>query len=88
MDPKYFEPIPDGLPKAEAAARLKRQRHAEWGVAVCRLGGTLPDHKLIAELQRYINGEITIAQVAGVVDPPMAAAVQAIVTRERLSKAA
>ncbi|QHJ07681.1 antitoxin VbhA family protein [Hymenobacter busanensis] len=88
MDPKYFEPIPEGLPEADAAARLKRLRHAEWGIAVSRLGGTLPDPKLIAELQRYINGELTIAEVAGIVEPPASAAIQAIVTRERLSKAA
>ncbi|MCC2548395.1 hypothetical protein LJY25_18255 [Hymenobacter sp. BT175] len=88
MDTNFFNPIPDDLPPAEAEARRKRQGHAEWGIAVARLGGTLPAPKLLAELQRYIDGELTIAQVAGVVEPPQSPAIMAIQNREKLSNAA
>jgi hypothetical protein len=77
-----FDPLPEGLSDAEAAARLKRQRCAEWGVAVAALGGTPPDDAIISELQRYIDGEITLAEFAFADSFP---AYQAVVTRERLA---
>ncbi|SHJ81852.1 hypothetical protein SAMN02745146_0252 [Hymenobacter daecheongensis DSM 21074] len=76
-----FNPLPAGLSEAETAARLKRQRCAEWGVAVAALGGTPPSPEIISELQRYIDGEITLAEFALADEFP---AYQAVVTRERL----
>jgi hypothetical protein len=52
---KYFAPFPDGLSEAELAARQKRQRQAEWGVAVAALGGTVPGPEVLADLQRLIR---------------------------------
>ncbi|MFC7671086.1 hypothetical protein ACFQT0_29595 [Hymenobacter humi] len=37
-------------------ARARRQRHAEWGIAIARLGGTEPTPSLLAEFQAYIDG--------------------------------
>ncbi|RYU79122.1 antitoxin VbhA family protein [Hymenobacter persicinus] len=77
-----FNPLPEGLSEAEVSARLKRQRCAEWGVAVAALGGSPPSSEIIAELQRYVDGEITLAEFAFADDFP---AYQAVVTRERLA---
>ncbi|MCB2410798.1 hypothetical protein [Hymenobacter lucidus] len=91
MDSTYFKPISSALPEEEVAARLKRQRHAEWGIAVASMGGTGPRPELLHELQRYIDGELTIQQLAQLPYPPdvkASPAIQAILTRERLSNAA
>jgi|GEM_PF-5948551 len=77
-----FNPLPEGLSEAETTARLKRQRCAEWGVAVAALGGTPPSPEILSELQRYIDGDITLAEFAFADDFP---AYQAVVTRERLA---
>lgn len=60
---KYFAPISPDLPEAEQAACAKRQQHAEWGVAVSRLGGIDVEPELLQELQRYINGELSLAEL-------------------------
>jgi hypothetical protein len=91
MDSTYFKPIPADLPEPEVAARLKRQRHAEWGIAVASMGGTGPRPELVQELQRYVDGELTIQQIAQLPHPPnekISPALEAILTRERLSSAA
>ncbi|UOQ51697.1 hypothetical protein [Hymenobacter cellulosivorans] len=91
MESPYFKPIPADLPETEAAARLKRQRHAEWGIAVASMGGAGPKPELLHELQRYIDGELTIEQIAQLPYSPevqKSPAIQAILTRERLSSAA
>ncbi|MCB2377048.1 hypothetical protein LGH70_05610 [Hymenobacter sp. BT635] len=91
METPYFKPIPTDLPEQEAVARLKRQRHAEWGIAVASMGGTGPKPALLLELQRYIDGELTIQQIAQLPYPPevnQSTALQAILTRERLTNAA
>ncbi|TGE24353.1 hypothetical protein E5K00_03820 [Hymenobacter aquaticus] len=88
METPYFNPIPTDLPEQEAAARQKRQRHAEWGIAVASMGGTGPKPELLLELQRYIDGELTIQQIAQLPyssELGKSAALQAILTRERLS---
>ena len=51
------------MPEAARAARAKRQQHAEWGVAVCRLGDTEVAPELLAKLQRYINGELSLEEL-------------------------
>ncbi|TGE18051.1 hypothetical protein [Hymenobacter elongatus] len=91
MDPTYFKPISADLPEQEVAARLKRQRHAEWGIAVASMGGAGPKPELLLELQRYVDGELTIQQIAQLPHLPNdqgSPAIQAILTRERLSDAA
>jgi hypothetical protein len=60
MNCRYFTPISSHLPEAEQQARAKRQRHAEWGLAVARLGGTEPTAALLAELQLYIDGQVSL----------------------------
>lgn len=67
---KYFEAISSDLPEVEQAARAKRQRHAEWGVAVSRLGGTEVEPELLQELQRYINGELSLEELVRQDYPP------------------
>ncbi|RAK66984.1 hypothetical protein [Hymenobacter edaphi] len=90
MSSKYFHDIPADLPEAEQAARHKRQNHAEWGIAVAALGGTQPSAAILTELQRYIDGDLTIEQLAGLGHPPRpeTKAFEAVVQRERLSRAA
>lgn len=87
---KYFKDIAADLPEAEQAARQKRQNHAEWGIAVAALGGTIPSATILTELQRYIDGEMTIEELAGLGHPPRpeTKAFEAVVQRERLSRAA
>lgn len=69
-DSPYFKPLEAALPEEEQAARAKRQRHAEWGLAVARLGGTQTAPELLAELQRYIDGEVSLAELAQAGHPP------------------
>lgn len=90
MSSKYFKDISADLPEAEQAARHKRQAHAEWGIAVAALGGTIPNAAILTELQRYIDGELTIEELAGLGHPPRpeTKAFEAVVHRERLSRAA
>lgn len=87
MDSKYFTALPRDLAPAELAQRQKRQRQAEWGVAVAQLGGTLPAPHVLADLQRYIDGELTLEEVSRLShEPRLSAAYQAVVTRANLSK--
>jgi hypothetical protein len=90
MESKYFKAIPPDLPEAEQAARRKRQNHAEWGIAVAALGGTLPGAPILTELQRYIDGELSIEELAGLGQPPRpeTKVFEAVVQRERISRAA
>jgi len=87
MASNYFNPFPPDLPPEELAARQQRQRQAEWGVAVARLGGGEPSTYVLADLQRYINGELTLDEVAELTNRPnvLSPAYQAMVTRAKLS---
>ena len=78
--PVYFTPIDPALPEAEQAARAKRQRHAEWGVAVAGLGGTRPTPGLVAELQAYVDGTRTLDELTQAA-PPVARVFQAVAHR-------
>lgn len=87
MVSKYFSSFPSGLAPAELAQRQKRQRQAEWGVAVAQLGGTLPAARVLADLQRYIDGELTLEEVSHLTHQPnRSPAYQAVVTRAKLSE--
>lgn len=70
MASKYFTPFPADLAPAELAQRQKRQRQAEWGVAVAQLGGTMPGSRVMADLQRYIDGELTLEEVSRLTHQP------------------
>ena len=63
-DRPRFQPVDTTLSEEEQAACAKRQRHAEWGLAVARLGDIETGPELLAELQRYINGEVSLAELA------------------------
>ena len=87
VESRYFLPIDPELPEAEQQAHAKRQRHAEWGVAVAGLGGTLPAPELLAELQRYINGEVSLAELCrmGQSSPPIIKVYVAVAYREKVA---
>ena len=87
---RYFKDIAADLPEAEQAARQKRQNHAEWGIAVAALGGSTPSATILTDLQRYIDGELTIEELAGLGQPPRPEnrAFEAVVQRERISRVA
>ena len=67
---KYFDPIEPALPEDEQAARAKRQQHAEWGLAVSRLGGVNIEPEMLHQLQCYINGELSLEELTRVDHPP------------------
>lgn len=69
-DSSHFPPIDATLPDEEQAARAKRQHCAEWGLAVARLGGTETAPDLLAGLQRYIDGEVSLAELSQAGHPP------------------
>ena len=87
MVSKYFKPFPPDLSAPELAARQARQRQAEWGVAVAQLGGGAPPAYVLTDLQRYIDGELTLDEVAEITNRPnaLSPAYQAMVTRAKLS---
>jgi len=88
MASKYFKPFPADLSAEELAARQQRQRQSEWGLAVARLGGGEPSAYVLADLQRYIDGELTLDEVADLTNRPnsLSPAYQALVTRAKLSE--
>ncbi|WP_457084572.1 hypothetical protein [Hymenobacter sp. HD11105] len=83
MASSTFTPIPTQLPAAERAARRKRQQHAEWGIAVTRLGGTEPCRAILQELQRYIDGQVSLPELAGQDELPQPSARVLEATRQR-----
>jgi len=86
MAHSYFATLPPDLPVAEITARRRRQRHAEWGVAVARMGGAPLDENIIAGLQAYINGALSIEELARIESEQQPSpAYLATLTRHRLS---
>ena len=83
-----FAPLPPDLPPEEHAARRKRQHQVEWGVAVARLGGTEPSSALLQELQRYIDGQVSLQELAGSSELPRPSArvLEATLQREEFSR--
>ena len=65
----FFNVIDPDLPEEEQAARAKWQQHAEWGVGVSRLGGIEPEPELLRDLQRYIDGELSLTALIRVDHP-------------------
>jgi hypothetical protein len=62
MSKAYFTHIPDQLDPAQRVAWLRRQRTAENTLEIQAIGGSAPDAETVAHFQRYVNGEITLAQ--------------------------
>ena len=62
MNHSFFDRIDPALAAPEQEARAKRQRTAEWGLALTRLGGTHADAAQLQELQRYIDGDLSLEE--------------------------
>ncbi|SMC00598.1 hypothetical protein SAMN00120144_4359 [Hymenobacter roseosalivarius DSM 11622] len=85
-----FTPISPDLPAAEQEARRKRQHHAEWGVAVAvaRLGKADVTPAMLQDLQRYIDGELSLEALEALGEPtsPAARVLAATVSRARFAR--
>jgi hypothetical protein len=83
-----FTPISPDLPAAEQGARRKRQHHAEWGVAAARLGKAEVTTAMLQDLQRYIDGELSLEALEALGEPtsPAARVVAATVSRARFTQ--
>ena len=62
MSASYFKPMPPHLTLEQRKEWERRQHTAENTLAIQALGGTTPNEETTAKFQRYINGEITLAQ--------------------------
>lgn len=62
MSAFYFKPMPHNLSDEQHAEWVRRQRTAESTLAIQDLSGTKPNGETIAQFQRYISGEIALAQ--------------------------
>ena len=87
MESKNFAPIDPNLPEADRLARAKRLQHAEWGLAIARLGGTEPTPALLRELQRYIDGEVSLQELSqgSLIASPADQVYQAVAHREEFA---
>jgi hypothetical protein len=68
----YFKPLPQRLNDDQRREWLRRQRTAENTLAIQVLGGTEPNGETIAEFQRYVCGEVPLAQAIAQVREQMA----------------
>ena len=55
-----FTPLSPDLPEAEREARYQRQNHVKWGVGVARLSKAEVTPAMFRDLQRYIDGELSL----------------------------
>lgn len=62
MSESCFKPMPRHLSDDQRKEWARRQRTAENTLAIQALGGTVPNAETIAKFQRYVSGEITLAQ--------------------------
>jgi hypothetical protein len=67
-----FMPMPQNLNEDQRKDWLRRQRTAESTLAIQALGGTQPNAETISHFQRYVSGEITLAQAIAQVREQMA----------------
>jgi len=68
----YFKPLPQQLTDDQRREWLRRQRTAENTLAIQVLGGAEPSRETIAEFQRYVCGEASLAQAIAQVREQMA----------------
>ncbi len=67
-----FKPMPQNLTDEQRKDWLRRQRTAENTLAIQALGGTAPNEETLSYFQRYVSGEITLAQAIAQVREQMA----------------
>jgi hypothetical protein len=67
-----FKPMPQHLNEDQRKDWLRRQRTAENTLAIQALGGTEPNAETISHFQRYVSGDITLAQAIAQVREQMA----------------
>ncbi|WP_426061719.1 antitoxin VbhA family protein [Hymenobacter sp. B1770] len=72
MSTPNFKPMPQNLSDDERRDWLRRQRTAENTLAIQALGGTEPNQETLSQFQRYVSGEITLAQAIAQVREQMA----------------
>jgi len=72
MSTHYFNPMPAHLADDQRKEWVRREQTAENTLAIQALGGTTPNAETIAKFQRYVNGEITLAQAIAQVREQMA----------------
>jgi hypothetical protein len=74
MSTPYFTPMPmpQHLNDDQRKDWLRRQRTAENTIAIQALGGTAPNQETLTQFQRYVGGEITLAQAIAQVREQMA----------------
>lgn len=83
-----FTPFPPDLPPAERQARLKRQSHVTWGVAIATIAGAAPSPEVLDALQGYIDGEQSLEDLMALYNPSEAntQALAATVRREKFTR--
>jgi hypothetical protein len=72
MSTSNFTLMPQNLNDDQRNDWLRRQRNAENTLAIQALGGTTPNAETISHFQRYVSGEITLAQAIAQVREQMA----------------
>lgn len=72
MSTSNFTLMPQNLNDDQRNDWLRRQRTAENTLAIQALGGTQPNAETISHFQRYVSGEITLAQAIAQVREQMA----------------
>ncbi|WP_143080198.1 antitoxin VbhA family protein [Hymenobacter arizonensis] len=72
MSTPNFKPMPQHLNDDQRKDWARRQRTAESTLAIQTLGGTEPNEETLAYFQRYVSGEITLAQAIAQVREQMA----------------
>ena len=72
MTTSQFTLMPQTLNDDQRKDWLRRQRTAENTLAIQALGGTKPNEETITHFQRYVSGEITLAQAIAQVREQMA----------------
>ncbi|AIZ63750.1 hypothetical protein PK28_08685 [Hymenobacter sp. DG25B] len=83
-----FTPFPPDLPPAELQARLKRQSHVTWGVAIATIAGAAPSPQVLEALQKYIDGDQGLEDLMALYNPADAdtQALAATVRREKFTR--
>lgn len=72
MSTPNFKPMPQHLNDEQRKDWVRRQRIAENTLAIQALGGTEANEETILYFERYVSGEITLAQAIGQVREQMA----------------
>ncbi|MCC3152072.1 antitoxin VbhA family protein [Hymenobacter sp. BT770] len=72
MNTSHFKHMPQSLNDNQRQDWLRRQRTAENTLAIQAMGGTEPNEETLHHFQRYVTGEITLAQAIAQVREQMA----------------